>query len=82
MFFRFVFALLLVVAVSLLGVALEKRILALKRATALQQYRAEQLDEQGIRLRLRTQQLGAPARLIEDIDTGRIDLQPTLTSEF
>jgi hypothetical protein len=74
MYFRFVAAVLLVVAAALFGVALEKRILALNRALTLQQYRADQLEEQHARLRFEMQRLGAPARLIDEIDSGRIAL--------
>jgi len=41
--FRFVAALTLIVAVSLVGIALEKRELALKRAVSLQHYRLHEL---------------------------------------
>ena len=62
MFFRFGAAVALIVAVSLLGIALEKRTLALRRAISLQTYRAEQLEERRVQLRLRCEQLGAPGR--------------------
>ncbi len=75
MYFRFVAAVLLVVAAALLGVALEKRILALNRTLTLQQYRREQLEEQRVRLRFEMQRLGAPGRLIDEIDSGRIALE-------
>lgn len=68
MFFRFGAAVALIVAVSLLGIALEKRALALKRAISLQTYRAEQLEERRVQLRLRCGQLGAPARLLESVE--------------
>ena len=67
MFFRFGAAVALIVAVSLLGIALEKRTLSLKRAISLQTYRAAQLDERRVQLRLRCEQLGAPARLLESL---------------
>jgi hypothetical protein len=75
MYFRFVAAVLLVVVAALFGVALEKRILTLNRALTLQQYRTDQLEEHRVRLRLEMQQLGAPARLIDEIDSGRIALE-------
>jgi hypothetical protein len=65
MFFRFGAAVTVVVVVSLLGIALEKRTLSLKRAISLQAYRAEQLEERRVQLRLRCEQLGAPGRLLE-----------------
>lgn len=70
MFFRFGAAVALIVAVSLLGIALEKRALSLKRAISLQTYRAAQLDERRVQLRLRCEQLGAPARLMESLNGG------------
>ena len=73
MFFRFGAAVLLVVAVSLLGIALEKRNLSLRRTTSLQLYRAEQLQERCVRLRLQCEQLGAPARLMQVIEDGRLE---------
>lgn len=75
MFFRFGAAVLLVVVVSLLGIALEKRTLALKRTISLQLYRAEQLQERCVRLRLRSEELGAPARLMQAIEAGRLDVK-------
>ena len=69
MFFRFCAAVALIVAVSLLGIALEKRTLALRRAISLQTYRAEQLEERRVQLRLRCEQLGAPGRLLESLES-------------
>jgi hypothetical protein len=74
MFFRFGAAMLLIVAVSLLGIAVEKRTLALKRTISLQRYRAEQLRERNIRLRLRCEELGAPARLLQALESGQVGL--------
>jgi hypothetical protein len=68
MFFRFGAAVTLIVAVSLLGIALEKRTLSLKRAVSLQTYRAAQLEERRVQLRLRCEQLGAPGRLLESLE--------------
>jgi hypothetical protein len=75
MFFRFGAAVLLVVVVSLLGIALEKRTLTLKRTISLQLYRTEQLQERCVRLRLRSEELGAPARLMEAIEAGQLDVK-------
>ena len=75
MFFRFGTALVLVVIVSLLGIALEKRILSLKRTISLQHYRFEQLHEQRAHLRVRSEQLGAPGRLIDAIEAGVVELE-------
>lgn len=77
MFFRFGAAVTLVVAVSLLGIALEKRALSLKRAISLQSYRAAQLEERRVQLRLRCEHLGAPARLLESLESEATATRPT-----
>jgi hypothetical protein len=68
MFFRFGAALLFVVLISLAGTALEKRNLELKRAVSRQHYRLEILEEQYVSQRVVAQQLGAPGRLIDQLD--------------
>ncbi|HLJ11788.1 MAG TPA: hypothetical protein VKU82_11395 [Planctomycetaceae bacterium] len=68
MFFRFSSALVLVVLVSLAGTALEKRNLELKRIVSRQQYRLEILLERHGANRVLAQQLGAPSRLIDELD--------------
>jgi hypothetical protein len=68
MFFRFGAALLFVVLISLAGTTLEKRNLELKRAVSRQHYRLEILEEQYVSQRVTAQQLGAPGRLIDQID--------------
>jgi hypothetical protein len=68
MFFRFGAAVAVVVVVSLLGIALEKRTLSLKRAISLQTYRADQLEERRIQLRLKCERLGTPGRLLETLE--------------
>lgn len=68
MYFRFGVALVLVVAVSLAGTTLEKRNLELKRAVSRQHYRLEILQEQVASQRVQAAELGAPARLIEQLD--------------
>lgn len=68
MFFRFGAALAMVVAISLAGTALEKRNLELKRAATRQHYRLQVLEEQYLAQRVVAQQLGAPSRLMGDID--------------
>ncbi len=75
MFFRFGVTIGLIVAVSLAGIAIEKRTLALQRSVSLQHYRGEQLEEQRIRLRLRCEELGAPLRLLEEVESGRLRLK-------
>src|SRR5437868_3677922 len=68
MFFRFGVGLLLVVLTSLGGTALEKRNLELKRAVSRQYYRLERLQEQHAGRRVLAQQLGAPNRLVGQLD--------------
>ncbi|MEX0700469.1 MAG: hypothetical protein WD069_00080 [Planctomycetales bacterium] len=75
MLFRFASAIALVVFVSLIGTALEKRNLELRRDTIAQRYRTDALCESHASLRARTQQLGAPARLIDDLEAERIPLR-------
>ncbi len=58
--FRFAAALLLILAVSLVGIRLEKDELALKRSISLQHYRLHQLLEERSRLRIRMHELTAP----------------------
>ena len=74
MLFRFGAAVLLIVVVSLLGIAIEKRTLSLKRTISLQTYRVEQLQERCARLRVKCEKSGAPARLLQDIEAGRLDV--------
>jgi hypothetical protein len=74
MYFRFGCALILVTLVSVAGIAIEKQCLTLRRALSRQQYRYDALCELSSRLRLKTQQLGAPSRLYEALETGRIAL--------
>jgi hypothetical protein len=73
MYFRFGSALVLVVVVSLAGVAIEKQCLALRRAVMREQYRHEALCDASARLRLTTEQLGAPRRLLQALEDGRLD---------
>ena len=75
MFFRFGCAVVLVVLVSLGGVALEKENLRLRREVSRQHYRLDVLRNEQARLRLRTQELGAPTRLIDSIESGKLNLK-------
>ena len=75
MFFRFGSAVLLVVVVSLTGIGLEKQNLEFRRLLSRQQYRADVLLESHSRLRLRTQQLGAPVRLIDSLEDGSLEVR-------
>ncbi|MEZ6062544.1 MAG: hypothetical protein R3C19_19550 [Planctomycetaceae bacterium] len=63
MLFRFASAILLVVAVSMIGVALERQSLRLRRSVSRQYYQTDLLLELHARRRLRIQQLTAPAQL-------------------
>jgi hypothetical protein len=81
-FYRFTGALVLIVMISLGGIALEKRNLEYRRALTQQQFRLDVLLEKRASLRLRTQQLGAPTRLIDALEAGRVtvaDSAPTGT---
>lgn len=75
MYFRFGMAVVLVVSVSLAGVALERANLEYRRQISRQHYQLETLRAQQAELRLRTQQLGAPARMVESIRSGRLPVQ-------
>lgn len=76
MFFRFACAVACVVAVSLVGIELERRTLDLRREVSRQHFRMQVLKDAHARLRWQTQQLGAPTRLIEQVEQGRLNLQP------
>jgi hypothetical protein len=71
MYFRFGTALVLAVVVAVAGIAIEKRCLTLRRALTRDHYRYEVLRDLYARQRLQTQQLGAPARLFEALETER-----------
>ena len=73
MYFRFGSALVLVILLSVAGIAVEKRCLALRRAVMRQRYRREVLADDFARLRLRTQQLGAPIRLFDALESRRLN---------
>ena len=78
MYFRFGAAILLVVAISLVGIAVEKKTLETRREISRQHFRKSVLLENHARLRLRTQQLGAPKRMIETLESG--DNKPSGTA--
>lgn len=75
MYFRFASAVALVVLVSLAGIALEKRNLELRRSISRQHFQMDVLYNAHSRLRLKTQELGAPVRLLEPFEDGRLQLQ-------
>jgi hypothetical protein len=68
MYFRFGAAMVLFVAVSVAGVALEKQCLSYRRAIAQQRYRMDVLVEQYAQTRLTVQKLGAPSRMIRALE--------------
>lgn len=70
MYFRFGAAIVLVVVISLAGVALEKQSLSYRRAISRQRYRMDVLVEQYAQLRLKAQRLGAPARTIKSLEAS------------
>ncbi|HXY35609.1 MAG TPA: hypothetical protein VEI07_15360 [Planctomycetaceae bacterium] len=71
MYFRFGAAVVLAVLVAVAGIAIEKRCLTLRRALTREHYRYEVLRDLYARQRLQTQQLGAPARLLESLESNR-----------
>jgi hypothetical protein len=77
MYFRFGSALVLLILMSVAGVAIEKQCLALRRSVMRQQYRREVLQDEFARLRLQTQQLGAPVRLFQALEADRRERAPT-----
>ena len=56
------------------GVALEKQTLELRRSVSRQHYQTDALRDAYARARLRTQQLGAPERVIDALDAGELEL--------
>ena len=73
MFFRFCAALSLVVLIAAAGITLEKQILDRKREQTLQVYRLTQMEEKYARLKLRSQELGAPSRLLESLERAEAE---------
>jgi hypothetical protein len=74
MFFRFGSAVVLVVLISVAGIALEKQSLELRREVSRQHYRMDVLWKDHATLRWRTQELGAPVRLIGPLESGAWDV--------
>lgn len=77
MYFRFGSALVLLILMSVAGVAIEKQCLALRRSVMRQQYRREVLQDEYARLRLQTQQLVVPVRLFQALEADRRERAPT-----
>lgn len=74
MFFRFGAGLSLVVLISLLGIAIEKRNLDLRRDLSRQHYRMDVLRDEHARLRLKCQQLAAVDRLFQTVEQDGTEL--------
>ena len=66
MFFRFIATLAILTGISIYGMSLEKQNLKLKSVVSKQHYELHELEELRSRLFLKTQQLGAPPKLIRD----------------
>ena len=64
MSFRFLAAIVLVVAVSLAGTTLEKQTLALRRRVSQQQYQLDELDQRITKLRLATHERRTASRML------------------
>jgi hypothetical protein len=75
MFFRFGSAIFLVVLASAAGIALEKRNLELRREVSHQRYQLDVLTDRHAKLRLKTQQLGAPARMLDSLEKGELQIR-------
>ncbi|MFM9960586.1 MAG: hypothetical protein ACKV2Q_05110 [Planctomycetaceae bacterium] len=75
MYFRFGSAIVLLVIVSVIGVALEKQNLTYRRAIAQQGYRLDVLVEKYAQRRLQAQRLGAPARTIKSLEQNSSDVR-------
>lgn len=71
MYVRFGSALILVVSISLWGVALEKKNLDLKRQVTQQTFQQSTLQEQQVAARLQVQQLSAPTRTARELERSR-----------
>lgn len=68
MFFRFGSAVCVVVLISLIGIAIEKRSLQLRRELSRQHYQMDILRDQHARLRLQSQELATIERLFEHVE--------------
>jgi len=75
MFVRFAGAMMLVFLIASAGIHLEKQNLELRRAVGLQHYRLDVLERRHALRRLKVQQLGAPVRLIEPLESGRLQVR-------
>ena len=74
MFFRFGSAVCLVVLVSLIGIAIEKRSLELRRELSRQHYQMDVLRDRHARLRLKSQELARIERLFDHVEQNDSEL--------
>ena len=74
MFFRFGSAIFLVVAISLVGIAIEKQNLHQRRELSRQTYQMDVLRDEHTRLRLHCQQLASIERLFETVERKNAEL--------
>lgn len=75
MLFRFGSAIFLTVAISLIGIALEKESLELKRRVSRQHYQLDVLINVHAKMKLATQQAGAPSQVLDSMERGELDVQ-------
>lgn len=75
MLFRFTSAILLAVAISLIGIGLEKESLNLKRQVSRQHYQLEVLVNAHAKMKLATQQAGSPGQVLRSIERGELDVE-------
>ncbi len=68
MYFRFGFAVILIVVVSIAGIALEKRSLELRRDVSHQQYQLDVMRDELSESQFHAQQLGAPTRMLDHVE--------------
>lgn len=75
MLFRFGSAIFLTVAISLVGIALEKESLELKRRVSRQHYQLDVLVNVHAKMKLATQQAGSPRQVLDSMERGELDVQ-------
>jgi len=75
MLFRFGSAIFLAVAISLIGIGLEKESLELKRQVSRQHYQLEVLINAHAKMKLATQQAGSPGQVLNSIERGELDVK-------
>ena len=75
MYFRFGAGILLIVVISVAGIAIEKSTLDVRRDISAQHFRMEVLRDEHIQLRLETQKLRSPGRMMDSIAAGKIKVQ-------